>query len=172
MLLVKQKWNIIIISPPHIGPDLHIVQDCASVRGGIYPDDLLLFPLQLDELPSTRASGAAAVGLTTTPSLGDAINRISCLFRLGGRSHEMIRTTSTLLQRLNRYLKQSGSSSGYDVNQTNSYVYEILQQLDRSKSSWIFSSPALLYFFCRKSKIHLPYFKKLYFLEFFCHIPF
>ena len=68
----------------------------------------------------------------------------------------MIRTTSTLLQRLNRYLKQSGSSSGYDVNQTNSYVYEILQQLDRSKSSWIFSSPALLYFFCRKSKIHLP----------------
>ena len=66
MFQVKQKRNIVIISPPHIGPDWHIVQDCASVRGGIYPDDLLLFPLQLDELPSTRASGAAAVGLTTT----------------------------------------------------------------------------------------------------------
>ena len=41
----------------------------------------------------------------------------------------MIGTTSMLLQRLNRYLKQS---SGYDVNQTNSYVYEVLQQLEAS----------------------------------------
>ena len=85
----------------------------------------------------------------------------------------MIRTTSTLLQRLNRHLKQSGSR--YDVNQTNSYVYEILQQLDRSKSSWIFSSPALLYFFCRKSKIHLPIsrnYTSWSSFAYFNHIPF
>ena len=49
------------------------------MRGGIYPDDLLLFPLQLDELPSTRAEllyyvppssrlGDAAAGGSVLPS--------------------------------------------------------------------------------------------------------
>ena len=35
------------------------------MRGGIYPDDLLLFPLQLDELPSTRAELLYHVCTTT-----------------------------------------------------------------------------------------------------------